>query len=62
VQKPIAMQRLCPRRKKLDFSLKKLTYLQEVLVIPFNPDLHVASVVSGELLMRVFVMGLTHEQ
>lgn len=56
------MQRLCPRRKKLDFSLKKLTYLQEVLVIPFNPDLHVASVVSGELLMRVFVMGLTHEQ
>ncbi len=46
-QKQIVVQRLCPRRKKLDFSLKKLTYLQEVLVIPFNPDLHVASVVSG---------------
>ncbi len=41
--KPIAMQRLCPRRKKLDFSTKKLTYLHEVLVIPFNPDLHVAA-------------------
>jgi hypothetical protein len=46
--KPIVMQRLCPRRKKLDFSLKKLKYLQEVIVIPFNPDLHVASVVSGK--------------
>lgn len=51
-QKPIAMQRLCPRRKKLDFSLKKLTYLQEVLVIPFNPDLHVASVASGKIFFK----------
>jgi hypothetical protein len=45
--KPIVMQRLCPRRKKLDFSTKKLTYLQEVLVIPFNPDLHVAASASA---------------
>ena len=41
--KQVANQRLCPRRKKLDFSLKKLTYLHEVFVIPFTPDLHVAT-------------------
>jgi hypothetical protein len=41
--KHVLGQRKCPRRKKLDFSLKKLTYLQEVLVIPYNPDLHVAT-------------------
>ena len=40
--KLISGQRRCPRRKKLDFSLKKLSYLQEVDVIPFNPNLHVA--------------------
>lgn len=31
-------QRQCMQRKKLDFSLKKLTYLQEVTVIPVRPD------------------------
>lgn len=40
--KQISGQRQCPRRKKLDFSTKKLTYLQEVLVIPYTPSLHVA--------------------
>ncbi len=39
----IVGQRQCVVRKKLDFSLKKLTYLQEVSVIPFAaPSLHVA--------------------
>jgi hypothetical protein len=35
-------QRQCLQRKKLDFSLKKLTYLQEVAVIPYSQSLHVA--------------------
>lgn len=42
-------QRKCVQRKKLDFSLKKLTYLQEVAVVPFVNSLHVAASSSSQV-------------